>query len=206
MAKSLVVGPNSVTAKTAGNLSDFFNSTNCVIVYQADGSYKSWVPGRALNAITAFEQNSGYIIIMKEELDVENLLDITDNFEPNFFIFNGSTEALTINATGSGSNTISSSLNPGVGSYGLSRTNVTAGGFTTWNFVSTTAGDYVIYQILLDNNGQFFVTTTDVTTAGTGSNNPSTGAAQKLIDTLPSGGDNPPHDANTIYVIVNAAA
>jgi hypothetical protein len=68
--KTFIAGPNAGTALQAANLADIFTADNCVMVYEADGQYKSWVPGRELNAITTIAIGTGYIAIMKAELDV----------------------------------------------------------------------------------------------------------------------------------------
>lgn len=99
MGKSLVVGPNSVTAKVDANLADIFTVDNCLIIYLADGLYKSWQPGRDLNAITALVSNNGYIAIMKQTLDVDELLDVTDQLGQTLGILNNSQETFTMVST-----------------------------------------------------------------------------------------------------------
>ncbi len=92
--KTLAIGNNAATAKTAANLSDVFNTTNCSSVTLADGSYKSWRPGATFNAINAFEVNKGYIIVMKQSLGVSQLMttsDIGGSATPTFQFANNST-------------------------------------------------------------------------------------------------------------------
>lgn len=68
--KTLLVGPNSITAKTSSNLNTIFTVDNCNVVYLADGSYQSWKPGRTLNAFNQLIPGKGYIAIMLQTLDV----------------------------------------------------------------------------------------------------------------------------------------
>lgn len=92
--KTLVVGANAITAKTTSDLSDIFTADNCVVVYLTDsgGNYKSWKPSAELNAITQLVANSGYIVIMKETLDVSDeamsISDIGSPIEPYILIIN----------------------------------------------------------------------------------------------------------------------
>lgn len=68
--KTLLTGPNAITSLVAVNADTIFTTDNCVIIYEANGAYRSWVPGRDLNAFSAFEVGIGYIAIMKQETDV----------------------------------------------------------------------------------------------------------------------------------------
>lgn len=91
--KTLVVGPNAIASKSSANCIDVFNADNCAIVYKADGSYKSWVPGRSLNAFTVLEPDSGYLAIMHQTLDVsDDFISVADTVQvakQGIYIFNG---------------------------------------------------------------------------------------------------------------------
>jgi hypothetical protein len=91
--KTLIVGPNAVTAKTIFDLADLFTSDNCIRVFKTDGSYKSWSPVSPLNAITACELDKGYLVVMKEELEVsESFLSMDDiGVSPTFSMITKST-------------------------------------------------------------------------------------------------------------------
>lgn len=69
MAK-LKIGPNGVVASVDALLSTFLNTTNCGGVYEVDGQYKSWKPGRDLNAINSIKAGIGYIVIAFQEVDL----------------------------------------------------------------------------------------------------------------------------------------
>ena len=71
--KNLKVGPNACTSLVAQAIGDTFTADNCLIVYQADGQYKSWVPGRDINAFVNLEVGLGYIAIMKQVTDVTDV-------------------------------------------------------------------------------------------------------------------------------------
>lgn len=71
MATNIVPGPNSRVSLRASNFVEMgLNADNTVIVYQAEGVYKSWKPGRAINTITATETGKGYILISKANIDL----------------------------------------------------------------------------------------------------------------------------------------
>lgn len=71
--KTLPIGPSAVTSEVNEALSAIFNSTNCAIVYSTDGLYKSWIPGRPINAFTSVIIGGGYIAQMKTTLDVTGI-------------------------------------------------------------------------------------------------------------------------------------
>jgi hypothetical protein len=74
MANNLVVGPNSKVALVSMPFSEMgFTPDNCLVIYSADGQYKSWKPGRDINAINGSVVDTGYIIIMSQELDTTGL-------------------------------------------------------------------------------------------------------------------------------------
>ena len=69
--KQVVKGPNAVTAIQNTALSTIFNAENCAIVYDANGNYKSWVPGRDINSFTNIEVGKGYIPIMLSNTPID---------------------------------------------------------------------------------------------------------------------------------------
>lgn len=71
MASNILSGPNSRVALGANLFTAMgLSSVNTVVVYLAEGNYKSWKPGRLVNAIVGTEQGKGYIIISKGSLDL----------------------------------------------------------------------------------------------------------------------------------------
>jgi hypothetical protein len=70
MSKTLLIGPNAVTALVSQAASEIFTSENCAVVFNADGTYRSWQPNRVINSFTDLEVGAGYIAIMKDTLDV----------------------------------------------------------------------------------------------------------------------------------------
>lgn len=74
MANNIRVGVNAVIAlkdKTGVSLESLgFNPTNIVVVYEANQVYKSWVPGRSINAFDSLVGERGYLIISKQEMDL----------------------------------------------------------------------------------------------------------------------------------------
>lgn len=71
MANNISVGPNSRMAIVNANLADMgLTEANTNIIYEAEGTYKSWIPGRDLNAFTTIVQGKGYIINAKQAMDL----------------------------------------------------------------------------------------------------------------------------------------
>lgn len=74
MANNIVIGPNAVLALTESDGKSMddtgLNALNCTIVYEATGQYKSWVPGRLINAFDTLKKDTGYIIIAKQAMDL----------------------------------------------------------------------------------------------------------------------------------------
>lgn len=74
MANNIVVGPNAVLALVESDgkaMTDTgLNETNCSVVYEVNGGYKSWVPGRPINAFDTLTKERGYIIIAKQAIDL----------------------------------------------------------------------------------------------------------------------------------------
>lgn len=67
----ILTGPYALTAKGSFLLSDIFNLTNVDIVYEAWGQYKSWAPGRLINAFTTTEQGKGYVVYSKVQQNLD---------------------------------------------------------------------------------------------------------------------------------------
>lgn len=91
--KTLIVGPNAITAKTSSNLADIFNAGNCNVVYSADGNYQSWKPGRALNAFDQLTPDKGYIAVMVQTLDVSDDFISTDDTGSSMPMFSLKTQS-----------------------------------------------------------------------------------------------------------------
>jgi hypothetical protein len=74
MANNIVVGPNAVLALTESDgksMTDTgLNETNCSIVYEVAGQYKSWVPGRPINGFDTLKKDTGYIIVARQAMDL----------------------------------------------------------------------------------------------------------------------------------------
>lgn len=73
MANNIKVGPNSLVALQdipTDSMLSLMPATKVSIVYKADGSYQSWVPGRPINAFNSIEMGKGYILIAKQEMDL----------------------------------------------------------------------------------------------------------------------------------------
>jgi hypothetical protein len=72
MSKILQAGIYGVTA--SANLADItslFNQANCSVIYETVGQYKSWKPGRSVNAFTALQKYKGYTLILIQATDVD---------------------------------------------------------------------------------------------------------------------------------------
>lgn len=98
---NLLVGPQAVTAKAVANLADLFTVDNCLIIYEANGSFRSYVPGRDLNAFTETVDQRGYIVYMKTGgVDASAVFDTyTNGFEAG--LLSGAVKSLVIgNNTG----------------------------------------------------------------------------------------------------------
>lgn len=75
MANNIKSGPNAVVAKsTVSFVTAGVTALNTEIVYLVDSVLKSYVPGRAINAISGFEANKGYYLVAKVDMDLESLL------------------------------------------------------------------------------------------------------------------------------------
>lgn len=71
MANNIAVGPNAVVAHTAGSfVSAGITSVNTEIIYKVGNPNKSYVPGRGINGVTAFEVNAGYYFVSKQVQDL----------------------------------------------------------------------------------------------------------------------------------------
>jgi hypothetical protein len=74
MANNIHVGVNAVIAlkgKTGVPMDSLgFNPSNTVIVYEAAQVWKSWVPGRSINAFDTLVEERGYVIISKQDMDL----------------------------------------------------------------------------------------------------------------------------------------
>jgi hypothetical protein len=66
--------PFSGTAGVAANFSDIAAITpySIAIIFKVGSPLKSYVPGRAINGITAFEKGAGYYIMPLQSLDLTN--------------------------------------------------------------------------------------------------------------------------------------
>lgn len=72
MANNIVGGaPNAVVCKqTVSFVTAGINNTNTEIIYLVDDPLKSYVPGRAINGISGFEENKGYYFVAKIDMDL----------------------------------------------------------------------------------------------------------------------------------------
>jgi hypothetical protein len=68
-APNAVVASETVSFATAG-----ITSVNTEIIYLVDNPLKSYVPGRAINGISGFEEGKGYYFIAKVDMDLEAYL------------------------------------------------------------------------------------------------------------------------------------
>lgn len=66
---AIVVAKESTSFASAG-----LNSTTVEIIYLVGSPIKSFVPGRPINGITAFEEGRGYWIVPKQNMDKEAIL------------------------------------------------------------------------------------------------------------------------------------
>lgn len=72
MANNIKVGLNAIVAKaTATFATAGLNSTNTEVIFKVDQGLASFVPGRAINAISGFEADKGYYMIAKTAIDLE---------------------------------------------------------------------------------------------------------------------------------------
>lgn len=80
MSKILTAGVYSVMAKVDLALSETpFTVDNCTIMYETNGVFKHWSPNGSLNAFTALVKGVGYIIYLKQTVDVtDEFADATD--------------------------------------------------------------------------------------------------------------------------------
>lgn len=77
MANNLAIGPNVVVATQDVDFADVtpaITSLNISIIYRVDNPVKSYVPGRAINAITGFETAKGYYVLALADMDLEAYL------------------------------------------------------------------------------------------------------------------------------------
>jgi hypothetical protein len=68
-APNAVVAKETVSFATAG-----ITETNMNIIYLVDNPLQSYVPGRAINGITGFEEGKGYYVVPKLDMDLEAYL------------------------------------------------------------------------------------------------------------------------------------
>ena len=60
--KDLIIGENNITAtKTIGFEKAGLKTDNCEIVYEMGTNFKSWNPGRNINAISKFTKGNNYV-------------------------------------------------------------------------------------------------------------------------------------------------
>lgn len=75
MALNIFSGPNAVvsTGISDGVELDFLpnvNANTISVIYEIDGRYRSWVPGRDLNQFNTLRAGIGYLIVAKQGLDL----------------------------------------------------------------------------------------------------------------------------------------
>ncbi len=71
MANNIVVGANAKMAIVDASFDDIGLTEDQVkIIYKAEANYKSWKPGRSLNAITGIQAGNGYLIIALQAIDL----------------------------------------------------------------------------------------------------------------------------------------
>ncbi|MEX6689229.1 hypothetical protein QTN47_17095 [Danxiaibacter flavus] len=88
MATNVFVGPNSVVATKAALMTELgLTDTNCLIAFKTttDG-YKSWQPGREINAFNSIAKDDGLILIMLQDLD------LTEFFAPPIIAGSGDSQ------------------------------------------------------------------------------------------------------------------
>lgn len=86
---NVVIGPNARVAKTSATFAAMgLNALNTTIVYEAEGAYKSWKPGRLINGITGVTKEKGYIVISKKSIDLSSYLapPITGGFSFRYIV------------------------------------------------------------------------------------------------------------------------
>lgn len=75
MPNNIISGPNSVVALAFADGIDLddvpgINATTIHEIYEVDGKYRSWQPGRTLNQFNVLRKDIGYLIIAKQGLDL----------------------------------------------------------------------------------------------------------------------------------------
>lgn len=103
MANNIVPGPNARVAITSIDfLSMGLNVNNCDIVYEVEGNYKSWKPGRIINPINSITSGKGYVIEAKLSMDLTAYFNDADGVSNKSIIALNNTDgsAITIPWTG----------------------------------------------------------------------------------------------------------
>lgn len=77
MANNIISGPNAVVALGAADGLDLdflpnVNVNTVSTIYELDGRYRSWEPGRDLNQFNVLRKGIGYLIIAKQGIDLTN--------------------------------------------------------------------------------------------------------------------------------------
>lgn len=63
---NVVVAKQSITFEKAGVTAD-----NTAVIYLADGTLKSYIPGRLINGITSLQKGKGYYWVAKQDMDMD---------------------------------------------------------------------------------------------------------------------------------------
>jgi hypothetical protein len=66
---NLVIAKQAISFVTAG-----INSSNTAIIYKVTEVFQSYVPGRGINAITAFEIDGRYYLVALTSFDLESIV------------------------------------------------------------------------------------------------------------------------------------
>lgn len=71
---------NSAVARSSKIFSEIpeLDSDSVSIIYEIGDTIKSWVPDRGINPLSGFEENKGYYIVAKTDLDLSTILSPPD--------------------------------------------------------------------------------------------------------------------------------
>lgn len=182
------VAKSTVDFATAG-----FDSTNTRIIYEVGSPLKSYIPGRAINAVTSFTAGKGYYIVPKLDMDKSSVLapplptgGLTQLNAPTGLTLGtatSTTQPLTWTDTNSSPNEVSYKIQvspAGAGTWtDATVTGLSATGGTVTGLTASTAYDY---RVIAVGDGS---TTTDSNPSSTASGSTASGGGGSIISSAP---------------------
>jgi hypothetical protein len=195
-----------------------FDVDNTRIIYEVGSPLKSWVPGRAINAVIGFTANKGYYIVPKLDMDKTSYLAPP---LPTGGLTQLATPTLTATVAGSTQINLSWTNVANESSYKLEWSpNGTSGwtqiggtiaaNTTTYNHTGLTASTHYYYRVSAIGDGVTYSdsnlgTDDDITSAGSTTSYANTGGSgdRSALITVTDSGTGPLINAGNVQILVD---